>query len=671
MMYFNEWRFSKYIMKGEMSMSVFKLFLKEWSSIFKNKMTLLSIIGLFFIPVLYCGMFLWAFWDPYGKVDKLPVAIVNLDKPATVNEEKLHAGEDLVTELKKNKKFDWHFITKEQALKGMEKHQYYMVITIPSDFSKDVGTFKDKKPTHPTLIYTQDESFNYVASQIGKKGAEEIKTEVSHSISKQYAGIIFTKIKDASQGFVDAAKGSHKITNGIKDIHTGTSELAEKLKEKTSDIEGLANGGKELHQGVVTLNNGVEKTITGVSSLKDGSNKVNQGVSQLQSGANELSTGTKEWGAGISQTKEGSTQLTEGLKQYLAKHPELQSDAEFLKIVGTSSVVTEGLTQLESSSTRIQNGASSLATHITQLSTGQEKITNGLSDLQVAQTKLQEGTNSLLSGTQKLADGNATLYSGWLTVVNSVGKLQSGETELLDGSKSLTSKLREAANTSKEFQPNEKTESMFSKPVQLDKDTWHTVPNYGTGLAPYMISISLFIGALMLTIVLDIRKTPAVPKTGFGLFFSKLVTLVIVGCVQSLIVDIILIKVVGLKVNHLGEFVGMTLLTSITFLALIQMLVKPLGNVGRFLAVIILISQITATGGTFPIELIPTQLHAIHNWLPMTYSIQGFRAAISSNSASTVASSIHHLLLFFSVFAIITWIYAFVRVKVLKKEIER
>ncbi len=152
-------------------MSVFKLFLKEWSSIFKSKMMLLSIIGLFFIPILYCGMFLWAFWDPYGHVDKLPVAVVNEDRAAKVDGEKINAGKDLVKELKENQKFEWHFVSEKEASAGIKKHDYYMVITIPSTFSKDVGTLNDKKPMHPTLTYTQDESFNYVASQINKKSS--------------------------------------------------------------------------------------------------------------------------------------------------------------------------------------------------------------------------------------------------------------------------------------------------------------------------------------------------------------------------------------------------------------------------------------------------------------------------------------------------------------------
>ena len=651
-------------------LSVFKLFLKEWSSIFKSKMMLLSIIGLFFIPILYCGMFLWAFWDPYGHVDKLPVAVVNEDKAAKIDGEEINAGKDLVKELKENQKFEWHFVSEKEASAGIKKHDYYMVITIPSTFSKDVGTLNNKKPVHPTLTYTQDESFNYVASQINKKAAEEIKVEVSNSISKQYANVIFEKIKDASDGFVKAADGSRKVTDGATELHDGTGELLTELKDKSNDVKALSDGGIELHKGASELNNGIGKSLDGFKDLKKGSITVNQGINQLQNGANQLSTGAKKLTMGVAKTTAGSEQLTEGLKQYLAKHPELQTDVEFQTLVGTSAAITNGLTQLESSSGQIQGGISSIATNMSKVSDGQVKVTSGISQLQSAQAKIHEGSRSLVNGSQKLADGNSTLNNGWSTVVSSVQKIQDGEVDLVDGSKKLTTKLKDAADESKEFNPTKKTEEMFAKPVKLEKEVLHAVPNYGTGLAPYMISISLFIGALMLTIVLDIRKTPAVPKTGFGLFFSKLTTLVIVGCMQSLIVDAVLIKVVGLHVKHLGQFVGLTLLTSITFIALIQMLVKPLGNVGRFLAVVILISQITSTGGTFPIELIPEQLHVIHNWLPMTYSIEAFRAAISSDEATTIANSIHHLLAFFGTFALITWLYAFVRVRVLKKTVE-
>ncbi|MCU7667665.1 YhgE/Pip domain-containing protein [Bacillus thuringiensis] len=651
-------------------MSVFKLFLKEWRSIFKNKMTLLSVIGLFFIPILYCGVFLWGFWDPYGKVDKLPVAVVNSDIEAKIDDKTINVGKEFVDDLKDNDKFDWHFINKKEADEGLKKHKYYMIIEVPKNFSKKVATLNDKEPQRPELKYVQDESFNFVAAQIGKKAIEEIKNEVSHSISRQYADVVFDKIKEASDGFQEAADGSKEITDGMSKVNDGTDELLTKLKDKTSDVNSLAKGSNDLKDGTLELKKGTQQTLEAFKPLKEGSKAVESGINQLGQGTQALSKGMKDWGDGAIATLNGSKQLTDGLQQYLAKHPELQTDAEFLTLVGTSQAVTGGVEKLSGSSKKIQDGVNTVSGNMNALAKGQTKITDGISKLEDAQSKIHNGSVDLSNGTEKLAEGNKSLYDGWLDIISGVKKLKDGEVEVLDGNKELTTNLKKAADESKEFKPTDKTLDMFSDPVVLDKQSLHDVSNYGTGLAPYMISISLFIGALMLTIVLDIQKTPAIPRTGFGLFFSKLVTLTIVGVMQSLIVDAVLIHVVGLKVNHLSNFITLTILTSMTFLALIQMLVKPLGNVGRFVAVIILICQITSTGGTFPVELIPSQLQAIHNWLPMTYSVQGFRAAISSNETSTLISSMQHLLMFFGAFALVTWSYAFIRVRILKKTVE-
>ncbi|MEH7109046.1 YhgE/Pip domain-containing protein [Bacillus sp. JJ1764] len=652
-------------------MSVFSLFIKEWARIFKNKMTLISIIALFFIPILYSGMFLWSFWDPYGHLERMPVAVVNNDKPATMDNQTLKVGDDLVKKLRENKEFDWKFVDENTAQLGLKKHHYYMVLTIPEDASKNAGTLSDPNPQKINFTYAIDESYNFVASMIGRNGAEKIKNQVSNSISEKYAEVIFDKVAGMPKGLRDAAEGSQKVTDGANQVHNGTSQLLTGLSDKSPDIHFLSTGASELNNGMRSFSNGIAQTLAGFNSLETGAKKVEDGLGTLSPGTNNLASGTTAMKAGIEKATGGSSSVTSQLQQYLSKHPELQTDVEFQTILVTSKAVTSGLTEINKSAGALEVGAAQVNQGVEALWTGQKSVTSGISQLKAGQNQLNTSSGQLLAGTNKLASGTQSLSSAWGGIVTNVSKLNDGANDLKNGSQELTTKLSNAAEEANPANTSDKTYSMFADPVKLVNQSYHKVANYGTGLAPYMIALSLFVGCIMLTIVLDLRDIPEIPKTGFGLFISKLATLVIVVTIQGLIVDFLLVKILGLHVKNPDQFILITVLTSITYIALIQMLVKPLGDVGRFLAIIILISQITSTGGTFPIETSPGFFRALHPYLPMTYSIEGLRAAISSHEPSTFTNSIQHLLMFFGAFAIVTWIYAFVQVKVLKHQIER
>ena len=129
------------------------------------------------VPLIYSGFFLAGYWDPYGKLDKLPVAIVNLDKGAAMDEKIIRAGDDFVKNLKENKELAFHFVSEKNAEEGLKEDKYYMVVTIPADFSKKVSTLMDEKPEPAQLQYKVNPGKNFVAAQIGTTAVENMKTK--------------------------------------------------------------------------------------------------------------------------------------------------------------------------------------------------------------------------------------------------------------------------------------------------------------------------------------------------------------------------------------------------------------------------------------------------------------------------------------------------------------
>jgi len=174
------------------SMSVF---FKDLASSFKKPKVIIPILVVMFIPVLYSGMFLKAFWDPYGKMDEIPVAVVNEDRGAEYEGTNLQAGNDLVEELKKNAAFGWEFVTREQANEGMKNNDYYMTLVIPSNFSEQATTLMDDQPQPAEIIYEPNEAYNFLAAQIGGTAVKEIKSKVSAKVTEAYTDVLFDQVE--------------------------------------------------------------------------------------------------------------------------------------------------------------------------------------------------------------------------------------------------------------------------------------------------------------------------------------------------------------------------------------------------------------------------------------------------------------------------------------------
>ncbi|PEW68848.1 hypothetical protein CN448_14375 [Bacillus cereus] len=180
-----------------------QLLRKEFTEIIKSKKILIPIIAVLFVPILYAGMFLWAFWDPYKQLDDLPVAVVNLDKGAVFDGKPIEVGKGLVDNLKDNKSFKWEFVSEKEAKKGMEGRKYYMLVLIPDDFSSNATTLLKDDPKPLNLEYIPNESLNFLSSQIGGTAIEKIKGEVASTLTKTYAEKMFDSIQDVSKGLAD------------------------------------------------------------------------------------------------------------------------------------------------------------------------------------------------------------------------------------------------------------------------------------------------------------------------------------------------------------------------------------------------------------------------------------------------------------------------------------
>lgn len=721
-------------------MKSLSVFLKDLGASMKKPKVFIPILAVLFVPVLYSGMFLTAFWDPYGKMDELPVAVVNQDKGANFEGKSLQVGSDLVTELKKSNDFDWKFVDRQEADKGIKDNKYYMTIVIPEDFSQKATTLMDEHPEPAHLIFEPNEGYNFLAAQIGGTAVKTIKSKVSAKVTEAYTETLLDQVDKISSGLSDAGDGAGKLTDGASKLDEGAAKLKENLAKLTDGTGKLENGLTPLEKGVGDLNSGANKLHQGASTLASGLDQLSAAGKKLQNGAvaaeqggvklqaglksslagsQKIEAGLKasEQGsaklqAGLEQSLAGSTKVTEGakgvaqgLEQVVKANPELGKSPAIQKLLAASQAVAQGSEQVTQGQQQLATGAAQLhgaqqqlVAGSGQLVDGQKQLVQGASQLNAGHSqlsgglskfnaklneaaaggnKLSEGAKTLADGTERLSGGVDQLSGGVKTLATGAGKLTDGAGQLYNGASKLTngsgelaSKLNEAATKTSSVKSSQDMVNMYAEPIQIDEHKINHVPNYGTGFTPYFLSLGLFVGALISTLVIPMRGSSVPNASRWNRFVSRTLSFTIMGIVQSLLADILVLYVLGLNVQNVPMFYLFTFVTSLCYIFIIQSIVTWLDQPGRFLAILILIFQLTTSAGTFPLELIPNWMKAFNPWLPMTYSVKGYKAVVSSGDTHLAWIQIGVLAIFGLIFLALTFVYFMTHTKEVELEEE-
>ncbi len=354
---------------------------------------LVVLIAIITIPTIYSGIFLGSMWDPYGEVDHLPVAVVNKDITTTYEGKTVNVGEELVDKLEEDGSLDFHFVDAETAQRGIEDGTYYMVITIPEDFSSNATTVIDSNPKKMELNYTTNPGTNYIASKMSESAINKIRTSVAEQVTQKYAEVVFEKLEEIKDGFDDAVEGTDKMNDGVDKLSDGNSKIKENLETLAESSLTFKNGAETLEVGLKTYTDGVAAVNTGAGQLKDGidtlaagtgpladgANQLADGSSQLKDGTATLKNGTSELATGTSSLKEGSHTLVSGLNTYTNGVGQAFVGSE--QLVANNEALNAGVEQLSTGVTSLKGGSEKILAGLEQIS---DQLGTGLSKQQVA-----------------------------------------------------------------------------------------------------------------------------------------------------------------------------------------------------------------------------------------------------------------------------------------------
>jgi putative membrane protein len=676
-----------------------EVFLKDMTLMIRKPMILISFIGVAILPMLYSGFLVAGSWDPYGKTNKLPVAVVNLDKGAQYGKKTMNVGSDFVSELKKNDDFKWEFVRVEDAKAGMIHNKYYITVTIPADFSAKAATLMDEQPKQAEIIFEPNSDYNIVGGQIGTSSIKELKNKLSSQITEAYTQTMFDQVDEISKGFKKAGNGATLLNDGVhtleqgastlKDnllkLSTGTTTLQNGIKPLMSGVSGLQQGTASLKEGANQLNGGLKQLTAAENLIEAGSIQSQQGVLQLKQGLQTSYEGSKKLNDGLVASTaasvtlaDGTAQLTKSLEALMKEDPQLASNTQLKQLLTSSQAISQGSAQLKEGqeklltgsqqldagqqqllqgATKLNDGQIKFTEHIKQFglklneaAQGMESVTTGTSKVIQGVTNLQGGLTQLNTGVDHLANGSQKLDSG-------AGQLKEGAIKLVDGSTHLADQLTAAAGETSQVKSSDETVQMFANPVKVTENPDRKLSHYGMGIAPYFLSLALFMGGLVFTTIFSVRDSNVQGASAMGRYVSRTLTLVVMSFAQSIFASLILLYGIGLVVQSIPLFFLFTFISSLTFILIIQALVTWLDQPGRFLVIILMIFQLTSSAGTFPLEMLPNWMQRLNPWLPMSHSIFGFKAIIATGDYGFMGKQIGYLAIYAVVFAALTLLY--------------
>ncbi|MDN0194756.1 YhgE/Pip domain-containing protein [Streptomyces sp. S.PNR 29] len=640
----------------------------------RGKLPRAALVALLVLPLLYGALYLWSFWDPYGRLDRIPVALVNDDKGATADGKRLTAGDDLAEGLRDSKVFDWHEVSAAEAREGVEDGTYYLSLTMPADFSRRIASSAGDSPETGALQVRTNDANNYIVGQISRSVFGEVRQAASTKASRSFLDRIFISFSDIHGETVKAAKGADRLKGGIGKAEKGSKDLADGLKDAEDGSGKLSTGLKRLDKGAGALEDGSKQVADGTQTLADKVNGIHEKAGPFLKD-NEQTIGDTaqlvadsakairahldtlvERAPAAAKGAHAASDTLDGVYKARCENPVLPdaacSDlkkardaaadvATIADDLNTLIADQDGdLKKLDKNLATLQGQAQALADRAPHLS-------EDLDDAVTRINKLNEGAGKVAAGARRLHSGLGTAKTGAEDLDEGVGKLRTGADDLnggmyklVDGSGKLAGGLHDGAGQIPDYdkQDRDRRTGVMADPVQLVSKDLHKAPNYGTGFAPYFIPLSLWVGAMVAYMLIPPmnRRALAAGASAWRIALAGWLPVVAIGALQTVALMSVLHWAVGLQMARAAGTVGFLFLVTACFAALVQWLNARFGAAGRILVLALLMLQLTSAGGTYPVQTSPGFFNALHPFLPMSYVVEALRRLITGGGLQPV-----------------------------------
>lgn len=640
----------------------------------RGKLPRAAMASLLLLPLLYGALYLWSFWDPYGRLDRIPVALVNDDKGVTADGGKIAAGDDITKGLHKSDTFEWHEVSAAEARKGVENGTYYLSLTMPSDFSERIASSSGDSPETGALQVRTNDANNYIVGQVSRTVFGEVRTAASTKTSRSFLDRIFISFSDIHGQTVKAAKGADQLKGGIGKAKKGSKDLADGLKDAKKGSGKLSTGLKKLDKGAGDLERGSRQVSEGTRALADKVNGVADKVGPFLKGNEKeigdtaqlvadsaaairrnLDTLVKTAPTAAKSARTASDTLNDVYKARCetaplpdAACPQLKeakdAAADVAKVADDVNTLVAGqdgdLDALDQHLATLQKQAQALADRSPHLSEDLATAVSKINELDKGAGQVAKGAKTLHTGLGTAKTGAADLDTGIGALKTGAIDLEGGMFKLVDGSGKLAGGLHDGAGKIPDYDKKDRDQrtEVMADPVRLASKDLHKAPNYGTGFAPYFIPLSLWVGAMVAYMVIQPlnRRALATGASAWRIALAGWLPVAALGVLQTATLMAVLHWGLGLQMARAAGTVGFLCLVTACFAAIVQWLNARFGAAGRILVLAFLMLQLTSAGGTYPVQTSPAFFNAIHPFLPMTYVVDALRRLITGGGLGPV-----------------------------------
>ena len=675
--------------------NIWEIFRRDIKRIKNNVIAMIVIMGITVVPCLYAWFNIAASWDPYGNTGNLKVAVASVDDgyEGSLIPLQINMGDQVLTSLRSNSSLDWVFTSRKKAVEGVKSGKYYAAIVIPEDFSSNLLSVFSENIQKPNIAYYSNAKENAIAPKVTDKGASAIQKQVNEVFVETISDTVITAFKavtnvtdqdgveaiaknladnlDQIGSDLNTASSTLKSFSGmttsaqqlldttgafLKETQDHSADTTDSLKEVKKSFSGIdetvsgatdgtneaLNSGKEFYEQMSTViddafesNSESADDVAGtLETLASSVQKVIDSYTSLKTTIDGINAGDNSY---INELK-GS--ISGKLGETIATQTELRE-----KLLSTASSLREASDSAITNKAELDKLVKSSAAGLSDIKTEfEQNVKSGLDELGASVGDTSSELSLLMDQLDESVDGVYDLSSSASADLTQISTALDHSCELLDKASGMisdtTGKIGEM-QASGDFSQLEELISgdsnvigeFLAAPVSLKTKQVYKIENYGSSMAPFYSTLSIWIGGIVLVAML---KTGVSSKCTEGLkkvkphqeYLGRYLIFLIVGLLQSTLICLGDLLYLGIQCKHPFLFMLAGWFSSIVYVNIIYTLTVSFGDIGKAVSVVLLVMQVAGSGGTFPIEVAPTFFKAVYPLLPFVHSMAAFRETI-------------------------------------------
>lgn len=646
------------------------------------------LLGIALLPSLYAWFNIAANKDPYGNLNQVKIAVSNEDTSVPFQGEDLNAGDKIIEQLKKNDQLGWTFVDKDEAIDGVKAGKYYAAIVIPSDFSASFLSILDEGELRfPALDYYVNEKLNAIAPKITSTGLGTLESEIDSRFVAMSSEILGKKITEGREDFsTRAGDNRDRAMNSLENVGRNLQEYETVLRNMDEEMGHLGSLSRKARGDVKSLNEAVKKgelTLDEAAQLLAETRKESEAIAAAYEGLMDDMNHVARLAESYSEKKylslngdlvferqcmdrgltdlelindlngsvladlEGLSPIPKEMKplDVLGRWREINKrNGDLLASVKEQrEAVIAAEKALEKSHETIENRLKESAGNKKALG---DEYRSTVVPMMNQSFDLLNQVEGHLSGTlnsipyvldeldRLLVDMEAMTVQSSETIntslesisraQDSIRGLQTDLGQLARGP--LYEKIRDAGSVD-----GDSFATFMENPVRINEHVIYKSDNYGSAMTPFFTNLALWVGGMILISILkiDVDIDETLGHVTFSqAYCGRWMLFALVGLSQALIVSLGDLWLLKVQCARPVLFVLTALFASLAYVSIIFSLASTFRNIGKAIAVIVLILQIPGASGTYPIEMMASFFQSIYPVLPFHYGIDAMREAM-------------------------------------------